>query len=812
MDGETAVIGRMPILGGHDERKLCLELVGQRDNLVPLGHGQSSSGQEVILNIDQDQCVHLACRATEFSLVMVPAKQYCLAVLFATTLFLSASLLFWVQPLVAKLVLPLLGGTPAVWNGCMVFFQMMLLAGYSYAHWIGRSFSLRTQVKVQLAVLALASVALPVRLATGSLRFLPADSSPALWLLGCLFWSVGLPVFAVATNGPLLQRWFSRSSLAQDPYFLYAASNLGSLAALLSYPLLVEPWLTLGQQSRAWSAGFLILIALILGCGLLLLNKMRGVAQDERRTSEESTAPAPPVQGRERLRWTLLAFVPSSLLLGLTSYLTTDIASLPLLWVLPLAIYLLTFVLAFARPEKRQARWPGRFLPMAMIGMAYMLLSEATEPAWMLISLHLLVFFVAAMVCHGRLAAGRPPPAHLTEFYLWISVGGVLGGLFNALAAPMLFSRIVEYPAAMVLACLLRPPERMTSSAACSLRKDLGLAIGISLAAAAVGSISSYWTELPVQAHLALAFGVPLLMCYAAVDRPIAFGLAIGGVMLASVLAPGTHGRPLFLERNFYGVLRVTRDPLGPFYRLVHGNTIHGRQWIDPARRGEPLSYYHRTGPLGQVFAMFHSRLACTYVAVVGVGAGSMAAYARAGEDWTFYEINPAVVSVAKDPRYFSYLTQCAASRTRIILGDARLRLRDAAATQFDLLVLDAFSSDAIPLHLITREALRLYLSKLAPGGLLVFHISNRCLDLESVLGNLAKEAGLVCHAHDEADPSPQEIAEGKNQSHWLVMAWRREDLGRLARDSRWQPIKGDPHAAVWTDNFSNVASVFRWE
>lgn len=734
--------------------------------------------------------------------------------LFAIALFVSALLLFLMQPMLAKMVLPFLGGTPAVWNTCMLFFQAMLLAGYAYAHWLANRIDFRKQVIIHVALLLLAVLALPVAIAGRSIESIPSESNPAWWLLGCLSLSAGLPFFAVATNAPLLQRWFSRSGhrASEDPYFLYAASNLGSLVALFSYPLVIEPRWNLDHQSRGWTAGFILLIALIFGCGLVSLWSGRLSAPGVPSFAGASfAAPQPPLRRRQRFRWCLLAFVPSSLMLGVTTYLTTDIASLPLLWVLPLALYLITFIWAFARQGRAEWRWAFRLLPIGAIGLAYMILSEATEPVWVLVVVHLAVFFLGALVCHGQLASDRPPAFHLTEFYLWISVGGVLGGLFNALVAPVAFTGVAEYPAALILACVLIPASGVLSTYPRARWLDLGMPLGIGLV-----TVLLAWglrsTSLPVQARLGIAFGIPLLACYALVDRPLRFGLSLGCVLLVSSFLSGTHGRPLRAERNFFGVLRVTRDPLGPFYRLVHGNTIHGRQWIDSERRREPLSYYHCRGPLGQVFDVFSARPASTNVGVIGLGTGAMAGYAKPGEKWTFYEINPAVLDIANDTNYFTFLSSCPAGQIDVILGDARLRLRDAAPHQYGLLVLDAFSSDSIPLHLVTREALQLYLSKLAPGGLLAFHISNRCLELEEVLGDLAKDANLVCHAHDEVDIAAADLAEGKDQSHWLVMARTRDDLGRLARDARWLPIKGRPHSQIWTDDFSNLLSVFKWK
>lgn len=695
----------------------------------------------------------------------------------------------------------------------MVFFQAVLLAGYAYAHWIDR-LSFRRQFVLHLGTLLLTALALPIAVSTRAMRAIPDATNPVWWLLGTLLLSAGLPFFAVATNGPLLQRWFSRSPhpSAGDPYFLYAASNLGSLIALLGYPCVLEPHLRLGEQSRTWMWGFLLFILLIFGCGLILLWHGRIHDQSEAdggspRGSGGAVAESA-ISFRERLRWCVLAFVPSSLMLGVTTYLTTDIASIPLLWVLPLALYLLTFVLAFSRRSERTWQAAARVLPIGMIGLTYVLLSEATQPAWLLIGVHLVLFFLAGLVCHGRLASQRPAARHLTEFYLWISIGGVLGGLFNALLAPMLFNRLLEYPAALVLACWQVPTKRRPGGVAV---RDWAMPVAIGLLTFILLASTSLAATWPVQLRLGVALGIPLLACYLTVDQPFRFGLALAAVMLMSSFHPGTHGRLLRVERNFFGLLKVTQDPIGPFYRLVHGNTIHGRQWIDAGRRSEALSYYHCTGPLGQIMEVYRARPATTNVGVVGLGVGSMAAYAGAKENWTFYEINPAVVRIATDTNYFTFLRDCQAGRPTVVLGDARLRLRAAPPHQYGLLILDAFSSDAIPMHLITREALALYLQKLAPGGVLAFHISNRSLELEGVLGDLAADANLVCHAQDEVDPNAKELAQGKDQSHWLVMARERADLGRLTRDSRWLPIRGRLQPQVWSDDFSNILSVFNW-
>ena len=341
---------------------------------------------------------------------------------------------------------------------------------------------------------------------------------------------------------------------------------------------------------------------------------------------------------------------------------------------------------------------------------------------------------------------------------------------------------------------------------------DLVFPLGIGLLTVGLVKWVPTFGALPTQLGVVAVFGLPVALAYLMVDRPVRFGFSLGALLLASSFYSGFHGRTLHAERNFFGVLRVTLDPSGKFHRMVHGNTIHGRQFIDPARQCEPLSYYHRTGPLGQIFQVFNSKARNSNVAVVGLGAGSIVCYSTSRQNWTYYEINPAAVRFAQNTNCFTFLNNCAAAPVRMVIGDARLRLRQASPGAYDLILLDAFSSDAIPVHLITREAIDLYLSKLAEGGMLAFHISNRCLDLEPVLAAVADQARLVCRAQDENDPSAREMAQGKDQSDWVVMARRSEDLGRLAKEGRWQPMLGPGKVKVWTDNFSNILSVFKWD
>ncbi|MFN2416727.1 MAG: spermidine synthase, partial [Pyrinomonadaceae bacterium] len=754
-----------------------------------------------------------------------------LTFLFAATLFTSAALLFWVEPMVAKMLLPFLGGTPAVWNTCLLFFQTLLLAGYAYALFASRRLSLGRQALIQIALLVVTIITLPVSISAAAAASVPREGDPSLWLMGRLFLIVGLPFFTLSTLGPLLQKWFAATGheSARDPYFLYAASNAGSLCALVGYPLALEPLIPLAGQSRLWSYVYAALVLLVAACAALAWRAGRAGAtivsprveegtgdEDVRRVELSEDGAAVGVEGdanvtadggadaaaaggaerltwARRLRWVLLAFAPSSLMLGVTTYLSTDIASLPLLWVVPLSLYLLTLILVFARTRPVRQRWVELALPGVALVFTLAYLSNATQPAFFLAALHLLFFFVAALACHGRLADDRPDPSRLAEFYLWMSVGGALGGLFNALVAPVVFERVAEYPLAVLLACAIFAADRSKPDAGVGRDRRRERVFDFALPAFVLGLcvllalvVSRFeWGSLE---SLALVVGVPLVFVYQLRRRPARFALALGAVMLGGFFWRGFDTETLLTERNFYGTLRITRDAGEQLNWLYHGTTIHGRQSTALDRRCEPLSYYHREGPLGQLLAAYNARPSSPRVAVVGLGTGATAAYARAGQSWTFYEINPAVAEIARRPDYFTYLSYCAqGAPVDVVLGDARLRLAEAAPAAYGLVVLDAFSSDAIPVHLMTLEALDLYLSKLAPGGLLTFHISNRSLDLHTVVADLARARSLAALSLDDnkraagraRPPRPASICQPRR---WRRRAGRRAGTRRRAR------------------------------
>jgi hypothetical protein len=729
-----------------------------------------------------------------------------MTVLFSVTLFVSALLLFSVQPMMGKMLLPVFGGAPAVWQTVLVFFQAMLLGGYAYAHWTSRCLRPRSRVLLHVILIAVAGAFLPLSLDGVPVSASMTSEHQAWHLLSVLLRVVGLPFLILSSTSPLLQRWFSTSghATARDPYYLSVASNIGSFVALFAFPVLVEPQWTLRTASAGWAAGYALLLPLVLASAVASGQWGMGppgsaAASGTASSSGEEVRLA---WGR-RFRWMAAAAVPSSLMLGLTTFVTTEVASIPLLGILPLGLYLATFILAFARRRWLPSRGLARVLPFAAICLAFQIFTEATHPIGVIVGLHLVFFFVAALLCHTRLADDRPSPEFLTEFYLWMSVGGVLGGLFNALVAPVLFSSVVEYPLAIVLVCFFRPSGGRAASV-----RDLAVAAGVGAGMWALIRLMDGGGWLEPYPRRILLFAAGALLSVVFLDRPVRFGLCLGALFLSTAAMDSLHGRTLHLERNFFGVSRVTQDPDGRSHRLVHGNTIHGRQFFTPSPSCEPLTYFHHSGPLGRIFRAYEASKALPRVAITGLGCGAIAGYARPGQIWDYYEIDPAVIGIAGNTNLFTFLGVCAQAPVRIVAGDARLRLREAADGGYGLLIMDAFTSDSIPLHLLTREALALYLGKLEPRGLLAINISNRYLDLTPVVASLAADAGLAGY-HWE-DPYEEKDV-GKEPSHWAVLARSVAGLDAFRRDPRWKPLVATPGARPWTDDFSNVLRVMKW-
>lgn len=734
--------------------------------------------------------------------------------LFAVTLFVSAALLFSIQPMFTKMVLPLLGGAPAVWNSCLVFFQAALLAGYLYTHWTMKLLRARTQVLLHLILMFAPWLVLPVYVAPGWTP--PTDVFPVFWLWALLVSTVGLPFVVVSASAPMLQAWFARTQglAAKDPYFLYSASNLGSLLALVSYPLFIETNLTLTHQRAVWAIGYGGLMLLVAGCAFRLWRSPP--ASEVHQKAQPGARPAPSVRidWSRRWRWTVLALVPSSLLMGVTAHISTDIAAIPLLWILPLSLFLLTFVFVFARRTILPMTWMVRLQPLLLAAAVVTLLwpGENMLSSALIGLVHLSAFFVTAMICHGQLAADRPESEHLTEFYLWLSVGGVLGGMLNALLAPLLFSSLLEYPLMLAAACLLRPWTAVPDSRVRLLRQA---AIPTALLLVASALVWSTRSE-PIRASWRFAsmpavelFLVLLVATAVWFLRRQPWTLALGISMLAVVTMGDREAgqRELAQVRSFFGVSRVKADTPQNVHILLHGTTTHGIQSLDPQHRRDPWAYFHRKGPLGEVFR--YKRLVGFFgeVGVLGLGTGAIAAYGEPDQLFTFYEIDPLVISIARNPDYFTYLADCTAA-VDVIPGDGRLSLQNGPSRQFDLLIMDAFSSDSPPLHLITREALQIYLERLKPGGWLVVHISNRYLNLAEPLGNLARELGLVAKM---SEASTDAGARGLWAGLFVVIARNTEDLGSLADDARWTALPTS-NAPVWTDDFSNLVSAMRWQ
>jgi hypothetical protein len=740
-----------------------------------------------------------------------------LLLVFTFSMFASATLLFLVEPMIAKMLLPTLGGTPAVWNTCMVFFQTMLLAGYFYAYvamrWLGR----RAQIVVHLSLVSLPLFlsVLPLHLPRGWEP--PTQSSPVFWLLGVLFVSVGLPFFVLSSSTPVLQRWFGDSDHRQaaDPYFLYAASNVGSLAGLLAYPFVLEPLLRLSEQSRLWKSGYMVFVAMTAACAALVWNGRSRLAAVP---PEPVEAPSPRGIWRERLRWIALAFVPSSLMIGVTTALTTDVPAIPLFWVLPLALYLISFILVFAKRQWISHDWLIRRMPFLILGALVPVVTQTKLPLALLLALYLLVLFVVAMVCHGELARTRPAVNRLTEFYLWISVGGVIGGIFNSLVAPLVFHSVLEFPLVLIAAALLRPPidvKALTGRAQVwAKRKDwlLPLALGLCMLIVILGvGRLGFKPSRPLNI---LLFGYAMLWCLSFGKRPLRFAAGVAALFFASTFYAGSFGHILHTERSFYGVSRVTNDMDGKYRYLFHGGTIHGIQSLDQSRSREPLAYYTASGPAGDIFRAEQAKLPHGDLAIVGLGAGAMACHLAPGESLTYYEIDPSVTGIAENPQYFTFLSQCAPN-ARIVLGDARLKFRDAPDGQYGLISLDAFSGDTIPMHLVTREAVELYKRKLAPGGLLVFHISNLYLEMSPILAALADDAHLKILTADDTVVSQKESDAGKFPSRWIVMARSETDVDELQKSTsspgRWVQVARQPGIRVWSDDYSNLLSIIKW-
>jgi SAM-dependent methyltransferase len=715
--------------------------------------------------------------------------------LFVATIVTGSFLLFLVQPMVARMALPRLGGAPAVWNSAMVVFQALLLGGYAYAHLVIRVRP-RLQAGIHLGLFALAAIWLPIGLLDETL---PAGASPAVWAPWFLFASIGPLFFIVSAQAPLMQRWYALETARGEPYALYAASNLGSFAGLLSYPLLVEPLLTLRQQSLLWTGGYAVLVLLV---GLCALTIPAHVVEEKPRAA----SPAPPL--RRVLLWIGLAAVPSGLMLSTTTHLTTDIVAVPMLWVVPLGLYLLSFVIAFA-DRRRAADGITRVAPIILlIGGGFAFTEGAAQPLFNA-TIGLLVLLVVAVALHTCLYRLRPAPDRLTGFYLAMAGGGMCGGIFCAIVAPLLYDWAYEHPILMLAAALLVPQRPLFRSAA-AMPKRLGWTLlAAAFALSWAGDMrAADWIDKNWAAIFSVAIALLALLF---IGRRVAFALAFLALMLS-------YGGWLKLKqsheglrtRSYFGIYTVNTRHFPPARILTHGTTLHGVQSMLPGEALVPTSYYARGSGVGHALASAPVLYGpAARIGVVGLGAGTLTCYALPGEDWRVFEIDPAMVRIAQTR--FTFLSRCA-PRARIVVGDARISLSRASPHSLDILALDAFSSDAVPMHLLTREALAVYRRALAPNGLLLVHISNRYLNLAPVLAAAARKDGWAA-AGFSYEPSIEGFAHNLSISIWIAMSPDPAALQRLEDASgpdraKWETLRPRPGFEGWTDDHASILPV----
>lgn len=710
--------------------------------------------------------------------------------LFGLAAFTSAALVFVLEPMIGQLLLPRLGGSPAVWNTSLAFFQIALLAGYGYAHLLQRLGAVRRQVAAHLVVLAGAALTLPLRLS--SVLGEGSANHPILWLLAVLALSVGAPFIALSASAPLLQAWLAKSGGGEgekNPYALYAASNLGSLLGLLAYPFAIQPLSGLRLQSAGWSLGYVAFAGLMLLLGWALV-----AGTDDAAPADAKAGRGSAVSWSDRAAWLLLAAAPSSLLLGVTAHITADVASGPFLWTPPLAIYLLTFVIAF---QTRPLIAPRTVLVLqALIAPLCLWLEPIRTRDWLpLLTVHLAAFFATALMCHQALAGRRPAAGRLTEFYLWVALGGVIGGAFNAFLAPLIFNDVWEYPLALILAGLARPWRQIPSYKATVALMLLGLGCVLFLADPDVQIAQGLEAAL-----VAVTLGSAFLLR----DRPPAFMLLSAGLAVAGLLAHTSYdvGES---RRSFFGVVQLGQAEVpelgGAVRYMMHGSTLHGAEAMAPDWRCTPLTYYEPTGPIGQVFTRAEAEKPSLSFGVVGLGTGTASAYVRAADRMRMFEIDPLVVRLAYDR--FAYVRGCAKGPVQIVLGDARLSLEREPPGQFDVLLVDAFSSDSVPTHLLTVEAMRLYLHVTRADGVIILHLSNRNLELTAPAAAAVAEAGGVSLGQSY-QPARNAPLFKDAPSIVLVAARTPEALARFRTDPRWRPTH--PYEVrAWTDDYSNV-------
>ncbi|PKL50314.1 MAG: hypothetical protein CVV42_03405 [Candidatus Riflebacteria bacterium HGW-Riflebacteria-2] len=741
--------------------------------------------------------------------------------------------------MIGKMILPLVGGAPAAWNSCLFFFQALMLAGYAYAHFSLRRLGLARQALTHLVLMLVALVLLPISFD----RSVAVPEDPTFWLIIRLFKSAGLPFFVLAALSPLLQTWFSRTGhvRAENPYFLFSASNLGSFAALLLYPTLVETRFDLTFQTKIWAGGFALLLILLVACRLYVKSVETVAVADDTATPGSDTPD-------NRIKWLIAAMLPSVLLLAVTQFITADIAPIPLLWVIPLAIYLITYVMAFSNRNLSPAKIETLFLlAILLFPVAYFKLNQSLAAA---LPTHLFILFAISLYCHSYLASSRPNAKNLTGYYTIMSLGSVIGSLGVTFIAPLLFSNDAEYPLTIIFACSMIKRFRQSDGEATDSREEslsLSIAIGIYAAAALVAIENvNFGRYLQQTAHslgfdpgsgnlnamihflaarqlvttmlfLFIAAALPLLI----VKKMPRLNLALFSLISIGLLAinhAGTMPLRLHSSRNFFGIKKVTVASEKNTIAMIHGSTMHGMQSLLLDKMLEPLAYFHKNGPIGSIFAQEFAKKSDFKAGILGLGIGSMLAYAKPGQEFTFYEIDPEVIKIAQNPDYFSYLSAFK-DRARIICGDGRRMIEQSPSRYFDAIFADAFSSDSIPVHLATEEALNIYADRLQPDGIIVFNISNRYIDLKPVLATLAHNADFIAmHVLDNVFAKDDPANFGRHVSEYVVFT-KSEQMAESLMTSpilAWHKladrISSDKTTAAvrWTDNSSSLFPLFK--
>lgn len=756
-------------------------------------------------------------------------------ILYTATIFLSAFLIFLVQPIIGKLLLPLAGGSSSVWNTCMLFFQTLMLAGYCYTHISQKKFGVGKQTNVQLGLMLAALLLLPITFTAST----AIPENPTLWLLINLFKSTGIPFFVLATLSPMLQLWFAHTNhkLAGNPFFLYAASNTGSFAALLAYPFLIEPFVDLATQTTLWAAGYAILTVLIFFCRKSVKTKFPEQT-DEKQQNTKS------IDKKTIIKWVVAAFIPSSLLMGSTLFITTDIAPVPLLWILPLMIFLITFIIAFS-PRNLPFRLIEKMAVVAVFAFTVAFDLYFHQHLRLTIPLHLLVLFSIGLYCHSYLARSKPAVNNLTAFYAWISVGGMLGGVFNTLVAPYIFIGYTEYPLIIVAAAAFiyhnsKESDRDHSKPARLTALATGVVTATSIIAIRSSDFSLILRKLAARHYFEVNTGVVFNICewltsnslflkttlviliamtpLIYISRIKRFNLvaAVIGMMLCFyAYETAASDNVIFDTRNFFGIKKVSIKPESGARILSHGSTNHGAQISAPAWRQTPLTYYHRQGPAGDIFALPVAQKENFKAGIIGLGVGTLATYAKPGNEFTFYEIDPDIIDmVSGEFPIFSFICDNA-SQTRLIAGDGRLKIKEAPANYYDLILLDAFSSDAIPMHLITNEAVQTYLQCLQPDGVLALHVTNRYLNLLPVLKKIAEANDLkIMFTNDFDFDAANKSNYMRKKCIYVVMARSYEPIIALkeVKNKTWQEMPSDTHeVALWSDSFSSIIPILKW-